>query len=100
MPALPRFDATVNWGHVLTAVTLLIAAGGSYYALRNDIHAVEGRVAVVEKAAERMSLAIDRLTSILITTARQDERIKALELRLDAVDRRIDRLEQESKHAP
>jgi hypothetical protein len=51
-------------------------------------------MAFIEKAAERTSTAIDRLTKILVTDARQDERLKALELRIEGIDRRVDRLER------
>jgi hypothetical protein len=95
-----RFDWTINWGHLLTATTLLVAAGASYYGIRSDLRAVEARIAVIERAAERTSTAIERLTAILVNDARQDERIRALDLRLTAADRRIERIERVANRGP
>lgn len=30
----PRFDPTINYGHILTAVSVIIAGAGAYYEMR------------------------------------------------------------------
>jgi len=76
----PRFDPTINLGHLLTFLGLCLAALGAYYGAKAELTAVSMRLIVVEKQ-------IDRMSQILITDARQDERTTAIE-------RRLDRLEQ------
>lgn len=72
----PMFDPTINYGHVLTALSIVIAGTGAYY----GIHHVDQRVAKIEAT-------LQQLANVVVMTARQDER-------LIAIERRVDRLEQ------
>ena len=76
----PRFDPTINYGHILTAVTFIAAGSGAYYGMRIELHNVDHRVAKIENT-------LQQLANVLVLTARQDER-------LIAIERRVDRLEQ------
>ena len=73
------FDPTINYGHILTAVTFTVAGAGAYYGMRAELESVDQRVAKIENTLQ--------LASVLIVTARQDERLVAIE-------RRVDRLEE------
>ena len=76
----PLFDPTINYGHLLTAVSLIIAGAGAYYGMRAELHNVDQRVAKIEAT-------LQQLASVVVLAARQDER-------LNAIERRVDRLEQ------
>jgi hypothetical protein len=76
----PKFDPTINYGHVLTALSIIIAGTGAYYGIRAELHNVDQRVAKIE-------VTLQQLASVVVLTARQDER-------LNAIERRFDRLEQ------
>ena len=80
----PLFDPTINYGHVLTAVSFIIAGSGAYYGIRAELGSMDLRVAKIE-------LTLQQLANVLVLTARQDER-------LIAIERRVDRLEQAPAH--
>ena len=76
----PVFDPTINYGHVLTAVSFIIAGIGAYYGMRAELGSMDLRVAKIE-------LTLQQLANVLVLSARQDEK-------LIAIERRVDRLEQ------
>jgi hypothetical protein len=78
----PKFDPTINYGHVLTVVSFILAGVGAYYGMRAELQGVDQRVAKIEST-------LQQLANVLVLTARQDER-------LIAIERRVDRLEQAS----
>jgi hypothetical protein len=75
----PRFDPTINYGHVLTAISFFIAAVAAYYGTRAELQNVDQRVGKIEST-------LQQLANVLVLTARQDER-------LISIERRVDRLE-------
>src|ERR1041384_4077059 len=75
----PKFDPTINYGHVLTALSIVIAGTGAYYGMSSELHNVDQRVAKIEQT-------LQQLASVMVLTARQDER-------LISIERRVDRLE-------
>ena len=75
----PRFDPTINYGHVLTAVSFIMAGIGAYFGMSAELRNVDQRVAKIENT-------LQQLANVLVLTARQDER-------LIAIERRVDRLE-------
>jgi hypothetical protein len=78
--AKPRFDPTINYGHVLTAASFILAGIGAYIGMSAELRNVDQRVAKIENT-------LQQLANVLVLTARQDER-------LIAIERRVDRLEQ------
>lgn len=78
----PKFDPTINYGHVLTALSIIIAGTGAYYGMSTELHNVDQRVAKIEAT-------LQQLANVMVLTARQDER-------LISIERRVDRLEQSS----
>lgn len=78
----PKFDPTINYGHVLTVVSFMLAGAGAYYGMRAELQSVDQRVAKIEAT-------LQQLANVLVMTARQDER-------LIAIERRVDRLEHAS----
>jgi hypothetical protein len=82
--ARPRFDPTINYGHVLTVSSFLIAAASAYYGMRAELQNVDLRVAKIESTLQQVA-------NVLVQSARQDEKMIAIE-------RRLDRLEQPPTH--
>jgi hypothetical protein len=78
--ATPKFDPTINYGHVLTALSIVIAGTGAYYGMSSELHNVDQRVAKIEST-------LQQLANVMVVTARQDER-------LISIERRVDRLEE------
>jgi hypothetical protein len=78
----PRFDPTINYGHILTAVSFIIAGTAAYYGMRAELQNVDQRVTKIESV-------LQQLANVVVVTARQDEK-------LNAIERRVDRLEQAS----
>jgi hypothetical protein len=76
----PLFDPTINYGHILTAISFIIAGAGAYYGMRAELHNVDERVLKIEAT-------LQQLANVVVLTARQDER-------LIAIERRVDRIEQ------
>lgn len=78
----PRLDPTINYGHILTAVSFIVAGSAAFIGMKAELQNLDQRVAKLEAA-------LQHLASIVVLTARQDER-------LNAIERRVDRLEQPS----
>ena len=76
----PRFDPTINYGHILTAITLIVAGASAYFGIRAELQNVDLRVAKLEST-------LQQLASVVVLTARQDEKLIALERRLDRLER-------------
>lgn len=74
---------TINYGHVLTALSIVIAGTGAYYGMSSELHNVDQRVAKIE-------VTLQQLSNVMVLTERQDDE------RLIAIERRVDRLEQMS----
>jgi hypothetical protein len=79
----PRFDPTVNLGHLLTFMGFILAGYAAFTAVKSELSNVGVRVAGMEKQ-------VDRITEVLVITATAQAEI--VELR-----RRLDRLENNSK---
>ena len=65
----PRFDPTINLGHVLTAVAFVATLTGSWY--------------LQDYRLSRLESQVERLSTIVIDNARIDERLKDHSRRLD-----------------
>lgn len=76
----PRFDPTINYGHILTAASFLAAATAAFIGTKVELENLDQRVAKIEATLQEFA-------NVVVITARQDERLKAIE-------RRVDRLEQ------
>lgn len=94
----PRFDASLNWGHVLNAVaifvTVTLATAGFYKAVSDDIRAVQTKAEIVQERLQLLDLrlggvekSINQMTTVIVTSAQLKERIRALEQRLDRAER-------------
>ena len=83
----PKFDPTVNLGHVLSILSFVGMAVAAYYAMKSDIQAVELRMVAVEKTAGELANSMKQLTDVVVAAARQDERMNALTNRIERLER-------------
>jgi hypothetical protein len=72
----PLFDPTINYGHVLTAISFIIAGAAGFFGVKAELWNVDQRVAKIEAT-------LQQLANVVVLTARQDERLNAIERRLD-----------------
>lgn len=70
----PRFDATLNWGHLVIAITFLVTAMGQWMLTDYRLKSVEDQV--------------KSLSTLVVTTARIDERMMELGRRMDRLEAR------------
>jgi hypothetical protein len=75
----PRFDPTINYGHILTAISFLAAALAAFIGTKVELQNLDQRVANIEAT-------LQQLAEVVVTTARQDERLKAIEQRVDRIE--------------
>jgi fructoselysine-6-P-deglycase FrlB-like protein len=73
------FDPTINFGHLLTGFSLIVAGAAAYYGMKAELKTVDQRILEIEKTLEE-------LAKVIVQTARQDERIAALERRIDGLE--------------
>lgn len=76
----PLFDRTITYGHILTAISFIIAGVAAFFGMKAELQNVDQRVAKIETT-------LQQLANVVVQTARQDER-------LISIERRVDRLEQ------
>ena len=76
----PRLDPTINYGHILTIATLIMAGVGAYFGMRGELVNVDLRVAKIEST-------LQQLANVVILTARQDEKLNAIGQRVDRLER-------------
>ncbi|MBV6486928.1 MAG: hypothetical protein GHHEDOFH_00865 [Pseudorhodoplanes sp.] len=73
-------DRTITYGHILTAISFVVAGTAAFFGMKAELQNVDQRVAKIEAT-------LQQLANVVVQTARQDER-------LNAIERRVDRLEQ------
>lgn len=76
----PLLDRTITYGHILTATSFVVAGTAAFFGMKAELQNVDQRVAKIEAT-------LQQLANVVVQTARQDERLNAME-------RRVDRLEQ------
>lgn len=76
----PLLDRTIAYGHILTAISFITAGTAAFFGMKAELQNVDQRVAKIEST-------LQQLANVVVQTARQDER-------LNAIERRVDRLEE------
>ena len=72
----PRFDSTINDGHMLTMISFIVAGTAAYFGLKAGLQNVDQRAAKIETTPQQ-------LANVVILTARQGERLNAIERPVD-----------------
>lgn len=70
----PIFEMTFNFGHVMTLAGFLLAASVAYIGVRTQVEIVGERLTKLEQS---------------INQSRLDEKLNAISLRLDAIEREL-----------
>jgi type VI protein secretion system component VasK len=82
----PLLDRTITYGHILTAISFITAGTAAFFGMKAELQNVDQRVAKIEAT-------LQQLANVVVQTARQDER-------LNAIERRVDRFEQTPASKP
>ncbi len=82
----PRFDGTVNLGHLLQGLMLAGGLIAIYNAGQANLTEINVRLAIVEKSTNQISEAV-------VLLARQDERLNSFNDRIVKLETRTTRLE-------
>ncbi len=75
----PLFDPTINYGHILTAVSFIVAGTAAFFGMKVEMQNLDQRVAKIEAT-------LQQLANVVVQTARQDERLNAIERRMDRLE--------------
>jgi hypothetical protein len=75
----PRFDPTVNLGHLLTFFGFILAGYAAFTAVKSELSTQGVRVASMEKQVER-------ITEVMVITATSQSEITELRRRLDRLE--------------
>lgn len=79
MSKTPRFDPTVNLGHILTFGGFIIAGSAAFYAVKTDVAVVGERIGRVEQQ-------LVRVAELMVSGARQDIEIAELKRRVNKLE--------------
>lgn len=82
-----HFEPVLTIGQLLTAVTIAVGGAGVVYAMRSDLNVIDTRVAALRDQVQHLATTVERLAAITIETARQDERLRNLEIRVQRIER-------------
>jgi hypothetical protein len=74
----PRFDATINLGHLISLGAVVCAIIGTWYLTDHRLTTLERQVQLLPA----------QLSTIVVETARFDERLKDFARRIDRLERR------------
>ncbi|MDI3469873.1 MAG: hypothetical protein OJF62_001936 [Pseudolabrys sp.] len=76
----PLLDRTITYGHILTAISFVVAGTAAFFGMKAELQNVDQRVAKIEAT-------LQQLANVVVQTARQDERLNAIERRVDRLER-------------
>jgi hypothetical protein len=71
-----NFSPTIDLGHIVEAFVIAIGGLGVIYTLRNDVKTLKDDMSSVKTELEK-------ITDVLVELGRQDERINAIDKRID-----------------
>lgn len=76
--AKPRFDGTVNLGHLLTVVSMVGALLTFFVTMRESVSRLDARVQFLERAQVSMVTTMDKLSDNQTSLVRAQDRITIL----------------------
>jgi uncharacterized membrane protein YphA (DoxX/SURF4 family) len=76
----PLLDRTITYGHILTAISFVVAGTAAFFGMKAELQNIDQRVAKIEAT-------LQQLANVVVQTARQDERLNAIERRVDRLER-------------
>lgn len=75
----PRFDWTINLGHLLSIFSMMLVVAGGYFSLTMRLGIVEDRVATMAALMERSIRNDEQIATLRESDRKQDVRIERLE---------------------
>ena len=78
---------SLNIGQIITLAAYLIGGVAFVMALKSDVRAVNVDVGNLKNAVEAIEKDITKLTDVLVSLGRQDERLNAMDQRIDEIRR-------------
>ena len=80
----------INLGNVLTIVAFFVGGTGFVYTLRSDIKIHADRMAAMSDRFGVVEIKMERLSEVVVSLARQEERMTAMDQRMLLQGQRID----------
>lgn len=80
------FDWTISLGNILTAISFIVAVAVVISRMRTDIRLILQRLGAVERD-------LDRIANVIVEIARQEERLGAIDHRLNDFNNRLMKIE-------
>lgn len=78
-----QFDGTINLGHILTFIGILGVGMGFAFTLRNQINQVANSMSSLGERMKSAEGELKTISGVLVALGRQDERLNAMDRRLD-----------------
>ena len=72
----------IDVGNILTIVSFLVGGVTFAYTIRNDVSVINSKISYTTDRLETVELEIKKISEILVSMARQDERLNAMEKRI------------------
>lgn len=88
------FDPTITLGSVLTLAGFVLGGIAFVYAIRSDVVKIGVRESQFRERLAALESDLKKMTDLLVAIARQDERMKAQDYRLDDLGERMGALER------
>ena len=86
-------DWTINIGNLLVIGGFLLGGLGFVYTIRADVNSLKGTEVGLAARLVSVETELKKMTDVLISLARQDERLSAQDHRIDHVEQRVATLE-------
>lgn len=77
------FDWTVSIGHILTFLGFIFGGFGFVYAMRYEVRRVADGVEAMKGRMQSVENELKKMSDVLVELGRQDERLNAMDRRLD-----------------
>lgn len=92
---LMRFEPVFNLGQIGLVVTFVLAATGAYWGVRSEIAVFDTRVKSIEQAITTLANTTEKLAGVVVTAARQDERLGEDRRNIERLVQEIDALRKQ-----
>jgi predicted RNase H-like nuclease (RuvC/YqgF family) len=85
-----RFHWDMTFGHVVSVVTFIFAAGAAYYGMKTEVSIVKSDVSRITSDVAKVEGAVDKLARIVEISVRQDERLTSIADRIARLERQVE----------
>lgn len=92
------FEWTITLGNLLSIIGFFAAGFTVFYGMRSDIRMLDQRIGTVEGDLTKIDESLKQIVKIFVEMARQDERMSAMDRRMNDLANRV--LAVEKRHYP